>query len=299
MYVHTHLASNTTELSMIAMAPLKLKPSGLSIWKVSSPTKQANFNKISKKKLHITTWSDFTKKSSQDLYSVCHDGFTFEGNEGQVATNGLVIFDGQHKLGDNCIVIMVDTIVGLSKVVDESKKYNINHLPPGYDSLSLQKYGGGGDPNESAESDLFSDTSSVGDVAHNSSSKEFLHRYQVFNEYQLFPKYVMRFSLASEDERGDSAKDIDVYDRKDFFDLEEWRAVTLRDKVRTKRSEEGASSYRLTQPPLYQLDTDASILPGACEPKRCEPSRRDGGLQADHQRVEDAGPQGRERTEID
>ena len=75
-----------------------------------------------KKKLHITSWSDFTKKSAQDLYSVCQDGITFDGKEGHIVTNGVVPFDGQHSLGDSCIVIMVDSIVGLSKVVDEVRK---------------------------------------------------------------------------------------------------------------------------------------------------------------------------------
>jgi len=53
---------------------------------------------------------------------VCQDGFSTNGDEGVITTNGIIPFVGHENLGDRCTILMFDTIVGLSKVVDETKK---------------------------------------------------------------------------------------------------------------------------------------------------------------------------------
>ena len=143
------------------------------------------------------------------------------GDDGLVVNNGVIVFDEEAKVKDSYVFVMVDALVGVAKVVKDKEESNgASSLSVGFDSLLLQ------DAEE--EENQWSGTSSSANAA--ASSKPY--RYKVFDEKSLRPRYVTRFILEEcNNYDDDNSKDLDVYDRKDFFDLEQWSTVSLRDKM--------------------------------------------------------------------
>ena len=143
--------------------------------------------------------------------------------------------------GSTVTLLLVSAVVGRSLIKSPSEFGSLNSttLMPGYDSITA-----------AIDADA---PDAAASIAH----------YKLFDAKNLRVKYIIKCTL----EMSHTAKDlaaaasaVDVYDRQDFFDLQAWQPVTLREKMATDEVKHLDGEGLVTVQEAYEHTLDVSKL---------------------------------------